>query len=83
MQYPAWFFKWPYPTLLRTIRTTVYYYAYPLRQALEAKALIYEKLSKGQGLEEVEGQDGEESRYMVDFTRKVYDRVSDLELKLV
>ncbi|XP_064397894.1 coiled-coil domain-containing protein 174-like isoform X2 [Halichondria panicea] len=47
------------------------------RQALEAKAVIYEKLSKGQGLEEVEGQEGEESRYMVDFTRKVYDRVRD------
>ncbi len=46
------------------------------RKALETKAAIYDKLSKGQGLQEVEGQDGEESRYMVDFTRKVYEEVS-------
>lgn len=45
------------------------------------KAALYEKLSKGQGLQEVEGQEGEESRYMVDFTRKVYEDVSSQECR--
>ena len=50
------------------------------RKALEAKAALYEKLSRGQGLrelerEEEEGGGGEEGghTYMVDFTKKVYE----------
>jgi len=44
------------------------------RQALEAKAALYDRLSKGQGLDEVDDEE-ETSRYMVDFTRKIYQDV--------
>lgn len=47
------------------------------RRALEAKAALYEKLSRGEGLRELEGAEegeGEEGHtYMVDFTKKVYE----------
>lgn len=49
-----------------------------IRRALEAKAALYDRLSRGEGLkeleEEEEGGDEEGShRYMVDFTKKVYE----------
>ena len=48
------------------------------RQALEAKAALYERLCRGEGLREAEEEGGEEEgegRYMVDFTRKVANEV--------
>ena len=40
---------------------------------------VYERLSKGQGLQEEEALDGdgeeEDGRYLVDFTRKAYEEV--------
>ena len=53
------------------------------RRALEAKAAIYDRLSRGGGLkdEEDEGEedegDGDEGdpRYMVDFTKKIWEEV--------
>ena len=49
-----------------------------LRRALEAKAALYERLSKGEGLSaDSDGEEGEgEGRYMVDFTRKIAEEVS-------
>ncbi len=49
----------------------------PPRRALEAKAVLYEKLSRGEGLRELEEEEeeGEEGRYMVDFTRKIAEQV--------
>ena len=51
------------------------------RRALEAKAAIYARLSGGSGggvrEEEDEGEgEGEEPRYMVDFTRKIWEEVN-------
>eukprot|EP00731_Ephydatia_muelleri_P032953 Em0024g497a len=49
------------------------------RRALEAKVAVYERLSKGQGLQEEEALDGdgeeEDGRYLVDFTRKAYEEM--------
>ena len=48
------------------------------RQALEAKAALYDRLRQGVGLrEELEGEDGEENepRFMVDFTKKIWQEV--------
>ena len=49
------------------------------RRALEAKVAVYERLSKGQGLQEEETLEGdgeeEDGRYLVDFTRKAYEEV--------
>ena len=49
-----------------------------LRRALEAKAALYERLSRGEGLSaDSDGEEGEgEERYMVDFTRKIAEEVS-------
>ena len=49
-----------------------------LRRALEAKAALYERLSRGEGLSaDSDGEEGEgEGRYMVDFTRKIAEEVS-------
>ena len=50
------------------------------RKALEAKAVLYDRLCGGEGLKkrgsESEGEEEEEGRYMVDFTRKIYEEVS-------
>ena len=64
----------------------IHMYTLPIhgyRRALEAKAALYERLSRGDGLREAEEEDGGEeegeggdSRYMVDFTRKVWEDVS-------
>lgn len=45
------------------------------RRALEAKAAIYDRLSRGSGLREEEEDEGEEGdpRYMVDFTKKIWE----------
>ena len=47
------------------------------RRALEAKAAIYARLSGGDGVREEEEDEGEgeEPRYMVDFTRKIWEEV--------
>ena len=48
------------------------------RRALEAKAALYERLSKGEGLKQL-GEDEEaelgegQHRYMVDFTKKIVE----------
>ena len=49
-----------------------------LRRALEAKAALYERLSRGEGLSaDSDGEEGEgEGRYMVDFTKKIAEEVS-------
>ena len=49
----------------------------PYRRALEAKAAIYARLSGGGGgvREEEDEGEGEEPRYMVDFTRKIWEEV--------
>ena len=54
------------------------------RRALEAKAAIYARLSGGDGVreEEEEEEEGEEPRYMVDFTRKIWEEVNTLLLQL-
>ena len=52
------------------------------RQALEAKAALYDRLCRGEGLrEEEEDSEGEEEEggkrgYLVDFTRKIVQEVS-------
>ncbi len=48
-----------------------------IRQALEAKAALYERLSRGEGLRELEEEEEEadEEKYMVDFTRKIAEQV--------
>ena len=47
------------------------------RRALEAKAAIYARLSGGDGVREEEDEgEGEEPRYMVDFTRKIWEEVN-------
>ena len=53
---------------------------YATRRALEAKAALYDKLSRGEGLKELNRMEddgemtGEEGPvYMVDFTKKVYN----------
>ena len=52
------------------------------RQALEAKAALYDRLCHGEGLrEEEEDSEGEEEEggkrgYLVDFTRKIVQEVS-------
>ena len=64
--------------------TCIIIYMFICRRALEAKAAIYERLSRGDGLREEEegegegGGEGEEggSRYMVDFTKKIWEDVS-------
>ena len=50
-----------------------------LRRALEAKAALYERLSRGEGLSaDSDGEEGEgEGRYMVDFTRKIAEEVCE------
>ena len=50
----------------------------PYRRALEAKAAIYARLSGGGGgvREEEDEGEGEEPRYMVDFTRKIWEEVN-------
>ena len=49
------------------------------RAALEAKAKLYDKLSKGEGLlnsDNEDDEDGEDGpKYMVDFQRKIYEEV--------
>ena len=55
---------------------------YPDRRSLEAKAAIYARLSGGGGggvrEEDDEGEgEGEEPRYMVDFTRKIWEEVNN------
>lgn len=50
-----------------------------LRRSLEAKAALYERLSRGEGLKELNREEeeregeGEAPVYMVDFTKKVYE----------
>ena len=47
------------------------------RRALEAKAAIYTRLSGGDGVREEEDEgEGEEPKYMVDFTRKIWEEVN-------
>ena len=51
------------------------------RKALEAKAALYDRLCGGEGLRRVgsddsEGEEEEEGRYMVDFTRKIAEEVN-------
>jgi hypothetical protein len=50
----------------------------PYRRALEAKAAIYARLSGGGGVREEEEDEGEgeEPRYMVDFTKKIWEEVN-------
>ncbi len=49
------------------------------RRSLEAKAALYERLRRGEGLKELDkadeegGASGEGPTYMVDFTKKVYE----------
>ena len=49
------------------------------RAALEAKAALYEKLSRGEDLPSSDDDEGEGMengpRYMVDFHRKTYEKV--------
>ena len=64
---------------LRCLITTIFHlYMYTIhRCALEAKAAIYARLSGGDGVrEEEEEEEGEEPRYMVDFTRKIWEEVN-------
>ena len=73
-----------------TCTALIHMYTLPMygyRRALEAKAALYERLSRGDGLREAEEEDGGEeegeggdSRYMVDFTRKVWEDVSTCSL---
>jgi len=49
-----------------------------VRRALEAKSALYDRLSRGEGLKELEEEEetgmGEgQHKYMVDFTRKIVD----------
>lgn len=50
-----------------------------LRRSLEAKAALYERLSRGEGLKELNQEEeeregeGEAPIYMVDFTKKVHE----------
>ena len=52
------------------------------RQALEAKAALYDRLCRGEGLREEEEDSEEEEEeggkkgYLVDFTRKIVQEVS-------
>ena len=51
------------------------------RKALEAKAALYDRLCEGEGLrrggsDDSEGEEEEEGRYMVDFTRKIAEEVN-------
>ena len=52
---------------------------YGCRKALEAKAALYDRLCEGEGLRgrgsDSEGEEEEEGRYMVDFTRKIVEEV--------
>ena len=52
------------------------YMCFCCRKALEAKAALYDRLSRGEGLREMEAEDegsGEGNPlYMVDFTKKLY-----------
>ena len=49
------------------------------RRSLEAKAALYEQLSRGEGLKELSQEEeereggGDAPVYMVDFTKKVYE----------
>lgn len=48
------------------------------RRALEAKAALYDRLCRGEGVkgDSDSGEEGEgEQRYMVDFTRKIHEEV--------
>ena len=50
------------------------------RKALKAKAALYNRLCGGEGLrrggsDDSEGEEEEEGRYMVDFTRKIAEEV--------
>ncbi|XP_068696263.1 coiled-coil domain-containing protein 174-like [Montipora foliosa] len=47
------------------------------RQALEAKAALYEKMAKGEIEDEEEGEDG--GRFLVDFHKKVYSKEEESE----
>ena len=48
-----------------------------VRVALEAKAALYDKLHRGDGLVSSDDEEDEElgPRYMVDFQRKIYEEV--------
>ena len=67
-----------YNLLVISLNSPSLTFALPFRQALEAKAALYERLCRGEGLREVEeeGEEEGEGRYMVDFTRKVANEVS-------
>ena len=45
------------------------------RAALEAKAVLYEKLSRGEELPSSDEEDENGPIYMVDFQRKIYEQV--------
>ena len=58
--------------------TSIHVLVHMYRRALEAKAAIYARLSGGGGggvREEEDEGEGEEPRYMVDFTRKIWEEV--------
>ena len=71
----------PLYAICSLITTIFHSYMYTIhRRALEAKAAIYARLSGGDGVregeEEEEEEEGEEPRYMVDFTRKIWEEVN-------
>lgn len=50
------------------------------RAALEAKAVLYEKLVRGENLPSSDDEEEDGPRYMVDFHRKTYEEVWFYEL---